>query len=160
MITSVNWDGEYFNPPSQGTITGWTVNILADNAGAPGAIVNPTTTSGTAAETYLDSYNGYPNFSYSITLSQPFTALAGTTYWLSVVPDTAYPPQWGWAEGSGGNSSSYQDFYGDRTQNSVDMAFSLSGTAVPEPSTYIAGALLLLPAGLSAVRGLRRKKVV
>ena len=32
------------------------------------------------------------------------------------------------------------------------------GTAVPEPSTYIAGALLLLPFGVSALRSLRRKQ--
>lgn len=35
------------------------------------------------------------------------------------------------------------------------------GTVVPEPSTYIAGALLLLPFGAQAVRRLRmRKRVV
>ncbi len=32
------------------------------------------------------------------------------------------------------------------------------GTAVPEPSTYIAGVLLLLPFGVSALRSLRRKQ--
>jgi len=32
------------------------------------------------------------------------------------------------------------------------------GAPVPEPSTYIAGALLLLPFGVSALRSLRRKQ--
>lgn len=38
-----------------------------------------------------------------------------------------------------------------------NAAFSLSGTVIPEPTTMIAGALLLLPFGFSALRSVRRK---
>ena len=35
---------------------------------------------------------------------------------------------------------------------------SISDAAVPEPSTYIAGALMLLPFGLQGIRHLRSRK--
>ena len=35
---------------------------------------------------------------------------------------------------------------------------STCDTAVPEPSTYVAGALLLLPFGMSTIRSLRKNK--
>lgn len=38
------------------------------------------------------------------------------------------------------------------------VTFDLEGAAVPEPSTYIAGALLLLPFGASTLRVLRNKR--
>lgn len=39
-----------------------------------------------------------------------------------------------------------------------DVVFDLEATPVPEPSTCIAGALLLLPFGASAVRKLRSSR--
>jgi hypothetical protein len=46
----------------------------------------------------------------------------------------------------------YGDFYGDSTGLQVTL------TAVPEPTTIIAGALLLLPFGLHGLRHLRNRK--
>ena len=41
--------------------------------------------------------------------------------------------------------------------NSFDDFYLMSNAAVPEPSTYIAGALMVLPFGASALRMLRKK---
>jgi hypothetical protein len=50
-------------------------------------------------------------------------------------------------------SSPYGHFMG------VDVTVDFTPSAVPEPSTYLAGALLLLPFGSSAIRLLRKNKV-
>ena len=52
-------------------------------------------------------------------------------------------------------------FYGPFGNNVdyIDGMVSYTLTAVPEPSTYVAGALLLLPFGASALRILRKRQV-
>ena len=63
----------------------------------------------------------------------------GVQYWLSIVPDIGFPPQWGWESGTGGDGAAYQCFLGSCgpiTTN--DLAFTLLGAAVsntPEPSS-------------------------
>jgi len=42
--------------------------------------------------------------------------------------------------------------------SSIEMGFEVDFTPVPEPSTYIAGALLLLPFGMSAFRSFRKSR--
>ena len=51
-ISSVQWVGGYFNPPSQGPITGWTVGFYADNAGQPGSLLTSFGFSGTGGESF------------------------------------------------------------------------------------------------------------
>lgn len=142
-VSGVSWVGGYFNPPAHGPIAGFTISFWADNAGQPGALLQATTVPGTANETAsVPNINGL-EFIYSATLSSPFLATAGTPYWLSVEPDINFPPEWGWQAGSGGDVKSYQDFFGSRSLHSVDTAFTLVGSLVPEPSQLAAGALLL-----------------
>ena len=52
--------------------------------------------------------------------------------------------------------SGTQDIHSELT--SASSLWSLTPAAVPEPSTYIAGALLLLPFGASTVRHFRKKR--
>jgi hypothetical protein len=155
-ITQVTWVGGYFNPQSAGTITAWTVGFYADNSGQPGALVFTTTLAGNGGETFLQNDTlGDPVYSYSASLA--FNASAGTTYWLSVVPDLAFPPQWGWTTSSQGDGISYQDFFGTRSSNPTDLAFSLyttQNTGVPEP-----GSLMLLGSGIVGVAGMLRRKL-
>jgi hypothetical protein len=133
-ITQVGWSGEYFNPPVRGLITGWTLGIYANNAGQPGALLNSTAISGTANETSLGLVGGFPAYSYLASLGSAFPADAGATYWVSVVPDMAYPPMWAWQQGVGGNNASYAVFLGSGEVAPMDEAITLYGAdPVPEP---------------------------
>lgn len=153
VITSAGWTGGYYNPPSQGPITAWTVDIYADNSGTPGSLLSNTYVAGTANETFLGNYGGSPIYTYSLSLATPFAAAAGTQYWLSVYPDLGFPPQWGWASGTGGDGISYQNFQGTLSQLTTDMAFSLS--SVPEPSSLVLAAMGGM--GIVVLYGRRRR---
>lgn len=144
-INNVSWAGAWFNPPTQGTITGFTLSFWADGAGQPGALLQSYFIGGNASETFLATGTfGIDTYTYSANLGTVFNALAGIQYWLSIVPDTnGINPQWAWATGTGGDGISYQDFFGERFQQGFDFAFSLNsanGNAVPESG---ATALLL-----------------
>lgn len=149
-IASVSWDGSYV--PSAGPMTGVTISIWADNSGLPNYLGTPLYTanvSGNAGETFLETdLIGFPAYSYSAPIN--FTATAGTQYWLSIVPDVAYPPQWAWESGTGGDGASYQDFFGSLNPIAVDEAFTLSSanatSGIPEPSSsaLLGGGLALL----------------
>jgi hypothetical protein len=151
IINEVAWTGGYFNPGPPGNITQFTVTFWADNAGQPGGSLKSSAIAGNAGETV--SGNAY---TYDMTLTQPFAAAAGTQYWLSVEPDMGFPPQWGWATSAVGDSVSYQDFLGGRTQNGFDMAFTLSGTSgVPEPVSFSLAGIGL---GLVGLASWKRRK--
>jgi len=156
-ITSVGWVGGYYNPQTPGSITGWTVNFYANNAGQPGGLLSSFSISGNGGETSLGfDLLGDPVYAYGAVVN--FAASAGTEYWLSVVPDTAFPPQWGWTTSSTGDTVSYTDDpFGNRILNSSDLAFSLYATqqeGVPEP-----GSLMLLGSGIVGVAGVLRRKL-
>ena len=150
-LTSVDWYGGYFNPPSQGVITGFTITIYQDNAGTVGASYATVTIPGNANETFVgfDSIppGDIPAYSYS-SITGAIPLLGGTQYWMSIVADAAFPPQWGWEDGSGGDGTAYRTFFGVTDPYPADFAFTLNGTptdvvAVPEPSS-----LVVLGAGL------------
>ena len=108
-ITNVAWTGAYYNPQTQGTITGFTLQIYSDKSGVPGASLYSVTVPGTANETSLGSPGGLGLF-FSYNASVNFAATGGVEYWLSLVPDLGFPPQWGWATGTGGTQPSYEIF--------------------------------------------------
>jgi hypothetical protein len=153
-LQSVHFEGAYFNPPNQGPITGWTVNLYADNGGQPGNLINTLHVDGTGNETFDGTFGGFPFYTYSIALPD-WQVAGGSQYWLDVYPDLGFPPQWGWGSGVGGDGMSYQDFFGTRSQLGADMAFALDGTGgggVPEPGT-----LVMLGTGVLGLAGTLRR---
>jgi hypothetical protein len=154
-ISEVSWTGGYFNPASQGTITQWDVSFYSDNAGAPGTLLNSYIILGTGGETSI----GSAIFTYDVSLPSAtgFHAAGGVTYWLSVVPDTAFPPQWGWATGTGGDGAAYQVFFGTGGPLQADMAFALNGGQnVPEPASLVLTGIGLGLLGLGSWRRRRQ----
>ena len=137
-ITQIDWTGGYFSPGTQGPITQFTIQFY--NAGLPGvpgtALGSPTVIAGTANETFLTNAQGFPIYTYSAATS--FAATAGTEYWVSIVPDLGFPPQWGWATGTGGDGLAYQSFFGTPGPVPSDMAFTLQGNSAttPEPVSF------------------------
>lgn len=154
-IADVHWQGGYFNPGEQGNITAFTISFWPDVAGEPGP--DPLFTAvipGNANETFVgDEWFG-PIFDYGVDLTTPFVALADTTYWLSIVPDLAFPPQWGWYTGVGGDGKGVIDFFSlGRIELQTDFAFSLTGSVIPEPAS-----LTLFSLGLIGLFGYSRRK--
>jgi hypothetical protein len=136
-ITSVGWVGSYFDPATQGAITAFTITLYADNAGKPGALLASTgDVASNAGETFLRNDNaGSPTYAYN--LNTAFLVAGGTHYWLSIVADLPHPPEWGWEAATGPDGSSYLCGPGGCGSEISDVAFTLSGTAVPEPGSAV-----------------------
>jgi hypothetical protein len=71
------------------------------------------------------------------------------------VADLNRTPQWAWESGTGGDGVAYQNIFGSLNRLSVDNAFTLSTSSVPEPAdaALVSGSLLL---GLAKWRFNRR----
>ena len=156
-VTSINWQGGYYNGGSA-PISSFALTFYADNAGQPGAAVATETVSGNANQTFVGSSGGLTYENYSAAFAPSFTATAGTKYWLSIVPNLGFPPQWGWNSGTGGDGAAFQEFFGAPSAVANDLAFGLKGTpaaAAPEPSEYAGlgfAAFGLLALGLNVRR--------
>ncbi len=152
-IESYAWVGGYFNPGTQGPITFWTATFWNDNGGIPGSFNYVVGQSGTANETFLGDVNGFPIYEYS--LSFPSVDFTKGSYWVSVVPDLGYPPQWGWATGVGNTAAGYQCFFGSCGLTGTGYAWAIDGTVVPEPGT-----LIMLATGVLGLAGTLRRKLL
>jgi len=150
-INQVSWVGSYIT--GVGGISGFTVNFYSNVGNAPSSLLASYAVAGTAGETFLQNDNlGNPAYSYVLSLPSSFMAAGGKEYWISVVPNLAFPPQWLWETSSQGDGNSYQCFFGTCGNNEADLAFGLY-VPVSEP-----GALaLLVPGILGLAVSLRRR---
>jgi hypothetical protein len=156
-IGSLTWAGDFFNG-SPAEISAFTVSFYADNAGVPGSPLQTASILGKANE-IADGNDllGDPVFNYSAALPTAFAANGGTTYWMSIVANVGYPPQWLWENATGGDGRAYQTFTAGQEVLPNDMTFSLISAATvetPEP-----GSLALLSGmALSGFLCLKRRQ--
>ncbi len=141
-IRNVAWQGIYCTevlgaPAPAPVATSFNINIHSDSAGVPNtnAIYSATVALAQAGETFErnatvncgTTSTTWAFYNYSTTLATPFTAAAGTRYWLSIVavlPNTNV--FWGWRNGVPDNNSSLQLFQGTFTTFNLDRAYSLA----------------------------------
>jgi hypothetical protein len=156
VITDVHWWGSYY--PSAFT-DDFTINIYNFVSGNPSTTPLDTFNIGSSAtRTYTGSnyaYNSAPIYAYDVNI--PATTLtAGDMYLLSIVYNTPVgtPQDWGWSLGDSGPIAwTYTQNEGWlETSPNQYLAFYLTGTSVPEPST-----MLLIGCSLVGIWGARRK---
>lgn len=155
-INQVTWVGSYIT--GNGGITGFTVDFWSNSGNAPNTLLNTTVVSGNASQTSMGTDNlGNPVYGYTLG-GVSFAAAAGTEYWISIVPNLNFPPQWVWETSSQGDHNSYQCYFGTCGNNGFDLAFGLyksQQTTTPEP-----GSMILLGTGILGLAGSLRRKLL
>ena len=159
-VTKINWVGAY-STLSLGLNPTFEINFYQDGVGgAPGPQIGTTLTVAATEAAQTDA--GY--FLYSATIA-PVELSGSTNYWLSIMANVSDAvDSWGFAitdaavdpslRGSAqnylGTFYKYPSTVGSDQFPTVDFAFSLDGTVVPEPSSII-----LLVTSSIAIFGLR-----
>jgi hypothetical protein len=167
--TGLSWEGGYptsldgLNRPSANAITGFMIGIYADNgSGQPGTLIQSENILGNAGETLVGTDNNFASdthgqftYDYSTVLPTAFTLTAGTTYWISIaaVLDPAIQT-WGWHTSVAGDQQAFSTAINGFVPN--DVAFTLTSTSVPEPSSLAMAGV----GGLAALAFARRRRRV
>lgn len=158
-ITEVRWRGGYLYGGSySGAATNWTIAIYRDiaNGYQPDVIHPPFATysiSGNANETPAGMFGSTVMYDYSVTLPSAFQALAGSNYWLLIRANQVGIPEWGFAQGSGGDGGCFRRVAGMADwwfyRASGDTAFTLVTADGPTVAIVASGS----PAGGGEVLG-------
>lgn len=134
-ITQVRWRGGYlYGGTYSGPATNWTLAIYRDIAnGYQPDVIHPPfasyTISGSANETPAGVFGNTALYDYSVTLPSAFQAVAGSNYWLLVRANQVGIPEWGLAQGAGGDGGCFRRVAGAADwwfyRASGDTAFTL-----------------------------------
>jgi len=140
--------------PSATTQGAFGVGIYADNAGSIGSLIDSLTTDN--ATFFTNPYGGIYSFQNILFTNNSLTLAANTTYWVGVSnPDTAFYWEGLYSITPIGVGTYGNGFSGGSTLGSSNpFNVTVTGTSVPEPSTY---ALMGLGA-LALVVAYRRKR--
>lgn len=151
------------NTASAGTATGVSSWVNPSVNGASGAFsVIPTGTSATFAAPWNFNSGASPFWTVS-SGGETFVFNLLTSTITSQAPGFVYVTGSGLVSGSGNTvyaatAMSWSFTAQDPAISGQTFTFSASTAAIPEPSTIAAGALLLLPFGISTMRILRKSK--
>jgi hypothetical protein len=132
VVNQVGWSGL---GGSGITLNDFSVIFYSDDNGLPGTLLASNNIPDYANQTPSGSdYEGHILYNYSGTLAAPFSAAPGTEYFLSVHAYTGFT----WQASSVGNNGGMQEADGT-PDSSGNFAFTLEGSAVPEPGTITLG---------------------
>lgn len=172
-IDHVSWRGTYFDNRGGGMHGGapstdtWTIEFWSGNAAGP---LNQLYSQDYAASDVLRQNRGtqtvanvsFDLYDFDLDLTLDFNAVAGQSYWFSVMSKSAsFNPVFSWLDGAGPGNSWQRIFDGngrvlDSSARAGNRAFSLHAidntTSVPEPASLMLVAGALLAGGLARSR--------
>lgn len=148
-IVRIEWTGVYALDGTPPSLDDYQIRIQADSGSGPGAVLS-TTLAGNAVNRIDSGIDllGLDVFNYSADIL-PFTAAAGTNYWLVIFNNTSGDAGDDWFWGSRfllGNSTVSNDFGATWSAAGHRIDFRLF-SAIPEPSVSFVSMLMI--AGLA-----------
>jgi hypothetical protein len=166
VVTDAHWWGGCFPATTCGNSPDFTLGYITDNSGSPGSViveVNFGAANQTATGNVIGGAGGYDEYSYNV-MSPPFTGLtAGTPYWFFIQETAAEPGGGLWgaettSTAPAGQLAAQFDVLSPDAWTIMpeQLAFNLTFTAVPEPSTWAMMILGFAGLGFAGYRQARR----